>query len=486
MKSKANKRLRRKLFIGVVLLALIGGAVALWLHRIEERRLAAVAKIYPPPAYAFYRAISESDAAPPAEVLSALAQLNLNANPFDSLEVFDELLQQHEKNLSQDPEWSRLSSLTEAYEFSFVAWSKEDNEALGFLLAEHSGFITKIREAAARGGPVRRLNVGTGEQLKIPQLTPFRDFARLLRADAVYNSSKGNYTEVEADLLAMAQLGETLASEPMFISQMFRILMTDILFSTVEDVMELGDLPPASLRSLVEELDGMYHREAFAHSFQGEATFVLDIYRAVREGETSLDEITVSTHTDVSSVSGSWGGALESMANMVVSVFEGFSSSLKGSVFGIPAFRIDETRYAETMHSLIAANALPYYRAEPLIQAIEQNIELTFSRDSTSRSIIAGFVRMGDNQARHEAKLDLIRIACALELYRNEHNVYPEILESIADTLGGEIPVDPFVGTAYQHSLTDDGFFLYSVGDNLVDDQGTHDVRKGDLVWRGE
>ena len=37
------------------------------------------------------------------------------------------------------------------------------------------------------------------------------------------------------------------------------------------------------------------------------------------------------------------------------------------------------------------------------------------------------------------------------------------------------MPVDPFTGEPYHYRTTDDGFLLYSVGQNLTDDNGRHD-----------
>ena len=86
-----------------------------------------------------------------------------------------------------------------------------------------------------------------------------------------------------------------------------------------------------------------------------------------------------------------------------------------------------------------------------------------------------------------EAELDLARIGLLVEQYYAQQGTYPKSLVAIADGLGGEVPIDPFTGKPFCYRPHEDGFALYSVGANLMDDGGTvvHESdRVGDIVWR--
>lgn len=89
-------------------------------------------------------------------------------------------------------------------------------------------------------------------------------------------------------------------------------------------------------------------------------------------------------------------------------------------------------------------------------------------------------------QAVHEATIDLFRMGLLIEQHYTEHGSYPASLDVLARALGGAVPLDPFSGEPYQYVVSDDGFLLYSVGGNQVDDGGVHDQANGDWVWRGE
>jgi hypothetical protein len=90
------------------------------------------------------------------------------------------------------------------------------------------------------------------------------------------------------------------------------------------------------------------------------------------------------------------------------------------------------------------------------------------------------------SQARDEAQSDVARIGLAVEQHFQEHGRYPESLDAIAGYLGNVVPVDPFTGGGCIYRPTSTGFGLYSVGQNQIDDGGVHDLRAGDIAWRGE
>jgi len=69
-------------------------------------------------------------------------------------------------------------------------------------------------------------------------------------------------------------------------------------------------------------------------------------------------------------------------------------------------------------------------------------------------------------------------LAAALKLHRLEHGRYPETLAEVAPTPPDTVPVDPFTGEAFRYERRGDGFALWSVGPNRVDDGGS-DPRGG-------
>ncbi len=103
--------------------------------------------------------------------------------------------------------------------------------------------------------------------------------------------------------------------------------------------------------------------------------------------------------------------------------------------------------------------------------------------------------REANNCAQTQTSVDLARLACALERFRQASGGFPESLNALVPTYLLEIPHDVVNGQPLRYRLTKDGnFLLYSVGWNGEDDGGepepsryfNFDISKpaGDWVWR--
>ena len=87
-------------------------------------------------------------------------------------------------------------------------------------------------------------------------------------------------------------------------------------------------------------------------------------------------------------------------------------------------------------------------------------------------------------------------LACALERYRLAHGQLPEKLEALVPELLAQVPHDVIDGQPLRYRRTGEGFVLYSVGWNEVDDGGQiawtndkpprQDLERGDWVWFSE
>ena len=86
------------------------------------------------------------------------------------------------------------------------------------------------------------------------------------------------------------------------------------------------------------------------------------------------------------------------------------------------------------------------------------------------------------------------QIACALERFRRAQGQYPPDLRALQPTFLAQFPPDPITGNAFQYRRDDNGYILYSVAINGVDDGGTGNVfmdrpddrtRLPDWAWHG-
>lgn len=77
---------------------------------------------------------------------------------------------------------------------------------------------------------------------------------------------------------------------------------------------------------------------------------------------------------------------------------------------------------------------------------------------------------------RSQATADTTRLAFALAAYRAERKQYPATLSALAPTYVETIPDDVVTGKALIYKPSAEGYVLYSVGQNEIDDGGR-------LIW---
>jgi hypothetical protein len=81
----------------------------------------------------------------------------------------------------------------------------------------------------------------------------------------------------------------------------------------------------------------------------------------------------------------------------------------------------------------------------------------------------------------------LFHAGFALVASQRQLGTYPENLEILVPEFLNEVPIDPWSGKPLLYRRTDEGCVVYSVGDNLQDDNGTDfdsQTMAGDIVLR--
>jgi hypothetical protein len=103
-----------------------------------------------------------------------------------------------------------------------------------------------------------------------------------------------------------------------------------------------------------------------------------------------------------------------------------------------------------------------------------------FSRWARSRQItifmgsilVPGISAIISADHRCEARLKRIEILFALSLYRTQHGEYPKGLSALVPEYLDQIPIDPMNDRMMHYSKQGEGYLVWSVGHNGVDDDG--------------
>ena len=326
-------------------------------------------------------------------------------------------------------------------------WTDGQKSQVTKFIAANRHLLQEIRRVADKGGPAYPLDFSKGYEMELTHLAQMRSCARLLRASAFLKGMEGDYTAAVDDITTVMKLGDALAQEPVLFSQLVRIAIYLIANSAIQDDFDVADLSPELAERLTTHLARADYREALADSLVAELHMNRKVFSALRSG----DRTDIPKELDLG-----------------------------------PPGKSDEEIYVKIMQRLISALRLPYHEALPELTRIDGDIADLPQELSYSSLLLPALTRTGVAQARHEAALDVAQLGIVLEQHKGREGSYPLTLDPIAEHFGGTLPVDPFTGQAYVYRPSFDSFLLYGVGENLRDDGGTHDYKKGDIVWLGE
>jgi hypothetical protein len=91
-------------------------------------------------------------------------------------------------------------------------------------------------------------------------------------------------------------------------------------------------------------------------------------------------------------------------------------------------------------------------------------------------SLVPPLIRGISRDAQHTARMRLIQTALAIERYRIDRGTPPRSLDDLTAGYLKNIPLDPFDGQRLRYFPSDQGYLLYSIGPDRMDDEGRKSV----------
>jgi len=142
----------------------------------------------------------------------------------------------------------------------------------------------------------------------------------------------------------------------------------------------------------------------------------------------------------------------------------------------------EQMSYFQTMSRMITLSERPYWEArKPLSELKKAQKE----KGLLSNLLVPALFRAFVVQARSDALLGTAEIGIANRIYKIKHGKYVDNIHQLSPEILSSLPLDPFTGKNYIYKKKDKGFIVYSVGEDLKDDDGVE--KKGlkpDIVWK--
>lgn len=316
--------------------------------------------------------------------------------------------------------------------------------------------MTLIAQATER--PQCRFNIdySKGAETLLPHLAKLRNLSRFLGAVGGAAVERGDRESAWECALWELRLADSVRTEPLLISQLVRIAMASIACSTVQQA--AVPLPPAA--AIVPTLD----QRLAGFDDPGPAVLAIDGERLIftewifRQPQAKIQELLQA-----------------------------------GAEAAAPAPTAEQVAAARVVCSQATARlaelaAQPYYQVRGELEAFPGTIG---RGNPLAQSLLPSLGNYCRRVAESQALVRVTRLGLRVTQHKAAQGAYPPSLAALklAD-IPAEKQQDPFTGKPLCYRPAGDGFVLYSVGPDGVDDGGTPragDAKVGyDLVWRSE
>lgn len=283
----------------------------------------------------------------------------------------------------------------------------------------------------------------------LPDHQTGRYVTNLLMLDALVQIEDGNRAAALTDCLAILNLGQVYAEDPIIMAQLVRGAVLRLGIQVAERIACQLDCTAEEFETLQRVLDRASAAPAMLMAARGERGGTHDFLSAIESGDVSQDSLkeTFGSERDVPLPSPRDARRLHVWALRYLTEFVAIAREP-----------------AETW--LDSIRRLDERRPAPAVDGAEAIRDFTLG---TSKSLADS----AGNIMRSMTVLRAAATAMAMERYRLARGAWPADLGKLVPDFLTELPKDPFDGQPLRFRRTPDGAVIYSVGQDLKDNQGT-------------
>ncbi|HEY3393496.1 MAG TPA: hypothetical protein VGK58_12370 [Lacipirellulaceae bacterium] len=300
-----------------------------------------------------------------------------------------------------------------------------------------------------------------------------REAALSLSVRAMWHLGEGRAMEAWEDIMAVHRLSHLMNQGHWLVEQLIALAISGIACNDTITFLDHAKLTPDQAHQVQRDLAGLSNFSVAARSLnQGERLSALDAFMRVGSG---------GGGQLYSSISGG-GNEVGSGGLNIVSI--DWNLVLR-----------DTNRWYDR---LVAAAELPDREARVAALAkLNADVQLLQAETKTPSRLLAAVVSrqqrskivseimlslflpalnaVTDAEDRQNTTLELTRLVAALAVYRAEHGTYPESTDELVPGVIERLPVEVFSGKPFAYKRSADGYLLYGVGANGIDEGGSNE-----------
>lgn len=306
-----------------------------------------------------------------------------------------------------------------------------------------------------------------GPAAVFPHFAQFRAATRLVTVRMVLDAHDGRGEEALQWCAVGLRMAKHVSADPVLIGLLVRTTMLDALFEGAQRVCADVSIPRRRANTLLGLADDRDLWQQFERAMLGERALGLWVFGRAGGGRAG----------DLGLPGPRW--------------FWG----LYGGALGGPLRKYDQLQFLGLWSVLLERTHHPWRevgRNDPALDHFLRAGMAGLYIEPITHAFLPPFANAQMKREHAIVLNDQLRIALALNVYRQAHGGYPETLAPLAEVVDWPIPDDIFSGKPFRYRREGAGYVLWSLGPNL-DDDGGHDYREegrswddSDIVWRVE
>jgi|GEM_PF-1170776 len=372
-----------------------------------------------------------------------------------------------------------ISDVTDLNRKPSDEWTEEEIERASSAVEKNRDIYELLQKASRmKCRFLKKKDYEKGFSLTLSHLRDLRQCGRFLVVKAEMEARDGEIDSALDTCLTAFGVARSACGEPILISQLVRVALDGITLSTLENVLKKGEGSESTYQSLIEGIHSEREDDLMYFGLLGERTIFL-----------AIEFPRLKKHA-----AEKWGQMGEEEREKELKEMLGTRETIRD--FGEAFFKTPDTffdyqqlYYLKGMADIISSSREPYWQAKKKLDNVDKELqELPKEEAMFIQSIAPALSRTQRKETELDAQLGNAEIALACHIYKGKHGVYPSSLKELTPEILSSLPLDPFTGKDYVYRKTDEGFIVYSLGDNMRDDGGKHRKKQEpagdfDIVW---
>jgi hypothetical protein len=325
---------------------------------------------------------------------------------------------------------ARTEPLAEEMKALIAQYVADNNEALELLHAgaaiEHSRYP---------------IDLSAGFETKVPNLSELRRAVFLLKLEAILYAENGDSESAIRSVKSCFGIARSLAKEPITISQLVRAACQNVAATTIEYCINRIKFTDEQLVELIECTHNSERITDISYAFVGERCNGISFFKA--PGSVDSDIV----------------GGIPFRPLLALYKAVGMADS-------------DAIIYLDIMEEYIKIGQLPIHRRQKAAEAVEARLRSTSKVRVLLYVMMPALARITTIDTRNIAQLLTARTGLAIERYRLAEGRLPDTLADLVPAYLDTVPTDPFDGNELRYKKLEIGFVVYSIGEDLSDDNG--------------